>query len=81
MFEPQGCEACDGTGYHGRLGIYEVLPISPRIRDMIQARATASAVEAAALQEGMTSLFDDGLRKVAQGRTTLSEVLRATREL
>jgi general secretion pathway protein E len=81
MFEPQGCEACDGTGYHGRLGIYEVLPISPRIRDMIQARATASAIEAAALQEGMTSLFDDGLRKVAQGRTTLSEVLRATREL
>ncbi len=81
MFDAQGCGACDGTGYHGRLGIYEVLPVSPRIRDMIQTRASASEIEAAALQEGMTSLFDDGLRKVAHGHTSLAEVLRATREL
>jgi general secretion pathway protein E len=81
VFEPQGCAACNGTGYKGRLGIYEVLPVSPRIRDMIGARAPASAIEAAALEEGMTSLFDDGLRKVAQGITSLAEILRATKEV
>jgi general secretion pathway protein E len=81
VFEPRGCEACDGAGYRGRLGIYEVLPVSARIRDMIGARAQASEIEAAALAEGMTSLFDDGLRKVARGVTSLAEILRATKEV
>jgi general secretion pathway protein E len=81
LFEPQGCAACEGTGYKGRLGIYEVLPVSAPIRDMIGAHSPASEIEAAALQEGMTSLFEDGLRKVARGVTSLSEVLRATKEV
>jgi general secretion pathway protein E len=81
MFEPKGCAACEGTGYRGRLGIYEVLPVSARIRDMIAARASANDIEAVALQEGMTSLFNDGLRKVAHGMTSLAETLRATKEV
>jgi general secretion pathway protein E len=80
LFEPQGCEACGGTGYRGRLGIYEVLPVSAPIRDMIGARAPANEIETVALEGGMTSLFEDGLRKVARGVTSLAEVLRATKE-
>ncbi|WP_127077251.1 GspE/PulE family protein [Rhodomicrobium lacus] len=81
VFEPQGCELCDGTGYRGRMGIYEILPVSTRIREMIADRSQATALEAAAIKEGMTSLYDDGLRKVAEGKTSFAEVLRATKEV
>jgi general secretion pathway protein E len=81
LFEPQGCRTCDGVGYRGRLGIYEVLVVTDRISEMIAARAPASDIRAQAVAEGMTSLFDDGLRKVSHGATSMAEVLRATREV
>jgi general secretion pathway protein E len=81
LFEPQGCRACDGVGYRGRLGIYEVLVVTDRISEMIAARAPASDIRAQAVAEGMTSLFDDGLRKVSHGATSMAEVLRATQEV
>ncbi len=81
VFEPQGCRACEGAGYRGRLGIYEVLVVTDRIRDMISARAPAAGIEAQAIAEGMTTLFEDGLRKVSTGVTSMAEVLRATQEV
>ena len=81
IFEPQGCRACEGSGYRGRLGIYEVLVVSDRIREMISARAPAPEIHAQAIAEGMASLFEDGLRKVSQGVTSMAEVLRATQEV
>jgi general secretion pathway protein E len=81
VFEPQGCRACEGAGYRGRFGIYEVLVVTDRISEMISTRAPASEIRAQAIAEGMTSLFDDGLRKVSHGATSMAEVLRATREV
>jgi general secretion pathway protein E len=81
VFEPQGCRACEGSGYRGRFAIYEVLVVTDRINEMITARAPAPDIRAQAIAEGMTSLFDDGLRKVSQGATSMAEVLRATQEV
>jgi general secretion pathway protein E len=81
VFEPQGCRTCEGVGYRGRFGIYEVLVVSDRIREMISARAPVADIQAQAIAEGMTSLFEDGLRKVSHGATSMAEVLRATREV
>jgi len=81
VFEPQGCRACEGSGYRGRLGIYEVLVVNDRIREMVSARAPAPDINAQAIVEGMASLFEDGLRKVSQGVTSTAEVLRATQEV
>jgi general secretion pathway protein E len=81
VFEPQGCRACEGAGYRGRLGIYEVLVVTERIREMISARAPAPDIHAQAIADGMTSLFEDGLRKVSHGVTSIAEVLRATQEV
>jgi general secretion pathway protein E len=81
VFEPQGCHACEGAGYRGRLGIYEVLVVSERIREMIQARSPAPEIQAQAIAEGMTTLYEDGLRKASRGMTSIAEVLRATQEV
>jgi general secretion pathway protein E len=81
VFEPQGCHACEGAGYRGRLGIYEVLVVSERIREMIQARSPAPEIQAQAIAEGMTTLYEDGLRKASRGMTPIAEVLRATQEV
>jgi general secretion pathway protein E len=81
VFEPQGCRACEGAGYRGRLGIYEVLAVTDRIREMISARAPGPDIQAQAVAEGMTSLFEDGFRKVSRGLTSVAEVLRATQEV
>jgi len=73
-----GCEACRGTGYHGRAGCFELLTVDDEVRRLIQARATASEINEAAKRAGMGSLGDDGLAKVAAGQTTLEEVLRVS---
>jgi type II secretion system protein E len=76
----RGCETCAGTGYRGRTGIYELVPISNAVRELIVRRATLSEVRAVATEEGMQPLRADGFAKVAQGVTTLEEVLRVTRD-
>ena len=81
VFEPQGCRTCEGAGYRGRLGIYEVLVVTDRIREMISARTPAGGIHAQAIAEGMTTLFEDGLRKVSAGVTSMAEVFRATQEV
>jgi type IV pilus assembly protein PilB len=74
VFAAVGCRRCDGTGYRGRVGIYELLVVSHRIRDRIIRRAPADAVSAAARAEGLIPLGHDAWEKVRAGVTTLSEV-------
>jgi len=74
----KGCEACSGKGYKGRMGIFEVLPISDPIRDLIMRRATNKEMKDKAIELGMRTLREDGIEKVRRGLTTIEEVLRVT---
>jgi type IV pilus assembly protein PilB len=78
IYRGRGCRACIGTGYKGRVGLYEVMEISDRIRDLVMVGATAAEIRTKALEEGMISLRMSGLEKVKQGITTIEEVLRET---
>ncbi len=74
----KGCEKCNGSGYSGRQGLYEVMPITPELRDLILNRASTTEIRHMAVKQGMLTLRDDGIVKVAKGVTTLEEVLRET---
>jgi general secretion pathway protein E len=74
----RGCEACSGTGYKGRIGIFEVLPISGPVRELIMKRATSKELKDKATELGMRTLREDGIEKVKRGITTIDEVLRVT---
>ncbi|HYO48076.1 MAG TPA: GspE/PulE family protein, partial [Gemmatimonadota bacterium] len=74
----RGCQTCNGTGYNGRVGLYEVMEISNGIRGLIMAGATAAEILRQALEEGMLTLRMSGLEKMKCGVTTLEEVLRET---
>jgi len=76
--EGKGCVDCNNTGYKGRLGVYEVMPVSPKIRDMILDRSATSAIKKTAVTEGMLTLRMDGLLKLKNGITTAEEVLKET---
>jgi type II secretory ATPase GspE/PulE/Tfp pilus assembly ATPase PilB-like protein len=80
VWEAVGCSACSGTGYLGRVGIFELLPVTSEICKVIVQRADAGAIRSLAVQQGMRLLREDGWDKVRQGVTTLAEVLRVTRE-
>ena len=80
FYKGTGCEACENTGYSGRIGIYEVLVVSPRIREAILNRESSTVIKNIAIAEGMTTMFEDGLIKASHGKTTLSEVLRTINE-
>ena len=73
-----GCEHCRGTGYRGRVGLFELLTIDSDIRLHIQERDTASQIKQTAIQAGMTTLREDGINKVINGLTTCDEVMRVT---
>jgi type IV pilus assembly protein PilB len=75
-----GCEKCRFTGYRGRIAVGEVLVVSPAVRELIQARQPADAIRRQAVEEGMQLLRDSALAKVAEGVTTVDEVLRVARE-
>ena len=72
----EGCPNCRGEGYKGRTAIHEVLVVNRRIRQMIVEKASESEIEQAALEEGMITMFEDGVLKVIQGITSLEEVRR-----
>ena len=80
LYKGEKCEECNGTGYSGRVGIFEVLPISEKIGRLILERSPASHVEAAAVAEGMVLMMQDGYLKTLEGTTTLEEVLRVAAE-
>lgn len=74
-FKAKGCEECHQVGYKGRVGLYEILKVSHKIRELIHNRASTDAVREAAQKEGMNTLFQAGVEKVKKGLTTLEEVL------
>lgn len=76
FYQPQGCPACNNTGFRGRLAVQEVMFIGSAIRDLVTTKATAEQIESAAVEQGMISLREDGLRKVVLGLTSLEEVMR-----
>jgi type IV pilus assembly protein PilB len=73
-----GCEACNGTGYKGRAGLYEVMALSPELRRMILRGASVAELRDQAVSEGMLTLRMDGMKKIERGLTTLEEVVKET---
>ncbi|MDY6934345.1 MAG: type II secretion system ATPase GspE [Spirochaetota bacterium] len=78
LYRGKGCEKCLNTGYRGRIGIYELLPLDNDIRKMIMTHSEANSIKQLALKKGMSTLFKDGLSKVISGITTIEEVLRVS---
>lgn len=74
----KGCESCNGTGYRGRVGIYELLDIREPIRQLINERAPSVVIRQKGIELGMTTLRQDGIRNILEGHTTLEEVLKYT---
>ena len=72
----KGCPRCNQTGYRGRIGIFELLMVSPRVKNLVVERKDSKLINETAREEGMITLLEDGLQKVLQGITTLDEVLR-----
>jgi general secretion pathway protein E len=80
LYRAKGCNACNGTGYHGRIAIIEVLTMSDAIRSLVLKHADAGALRQVAREEGMLSMYEDGCLKALDGTTNIEEVLRVTQE-
>ena len=80
LFHGHGCRECQGTGYHGRIGVFEFMQVTDDIRTLILERASSRRVRAVATQQGMRSLREDGWRLLREGRTTVEEVIRVTKD-
>jgi type IV pilus assembly protein PilB len=75
-YEPVGCRRCGGSGYRGRVGLYEVMDVSPEIQKLALERRPAEEIRDVAVRQGMRRLRDDGLDKIRQGRTSIAEIAR-----
>ncbi|MDH6258177.1 GspE/PulE family protein [Bradyrhizobium sp. BR13661] len=75
---PRGCERCGGTGYRGRLGVFEVLVLTKELRELIGEKADGRHIDEMAIADGMTTMLDDGIAKCRQGLTSPEEILRVT---
>jgi general secretion pathway protein E len=78
LYKPVGCPRCADMGYRGRLAIIEFLPMTDPIRKLIMNHAEAGVIQKLAIEEGMATMYENGLVKVVEGVTTLEEVLRVT---
>jgi general secretion pathway protein E len=78
LYKPVGCEACHNTGFHGRISLFETLAMTDEVRRLVLRRAEANELHRAAITEGMTTLFEDGMAKALAGVTTVEEVLQVT---
>lgn len=76
VWKPVGCDECDGTGYRGRLGLFEILPITARLKQQILEDPSEELLWQTARREGLKTLLDDGIAKVERGLTSVDEVLR-----
>jgi len=76
--EGRGCVDCNNTGYRGRQGVYEVMPMTPAIRELVLERASAAEIKKMAIEQGMLTLRRDALEKLKRGLTTVEEVLKET---
>ncbi len=80
LYYGKGCPNCGGSGYRGRIGLFEILKCTAEIQALITRRASADQIKEEAIKQKMTTLMEDGFRKVEGGQTTIEEVLRVTRE-
>ena len=80
VYEPVGCQRCAGTGYFDRIGIYEIMEITPRMRTMISHRCDTGALRETAIAEGMHTLRESARRLVLEGTTSISEMQRISVE-
>ena len=78
LYKGNGCSQCQGTGYKGRIGIYEILEVNGEIRDLIGARLSVERMRNITKPLGMISMFKDGLEKAFAGITTVDEIMRVT---
>ncbi|MBI4915442.1 MAG: type IV-A pilus assembly ATPase PilB [Acidobacteria bacterium] len=78
LFQGRGCEKCSGTGYKGRVGLFEVMEITEDVRELVLSGATAVELRRKAIEEGMVTLRQSGLHKIREGVTTAEEVVRET---
>lgn len=78
FYRGRGCDRCYGTGYRGRIAIFEILPVTPSIASLISKRADSQTIQNKAREEGMTTMMQDGLQKAAKGITTVEEVVRVS---
>jgi general secretion pathway protein E len=78
IFEPGKCERCGGTGYRGRVGVFEVLQVTEEVRHLINVQTDSGSLDKAAMQAGMTTMVEDGLAKCRAGVTSPAEILRVT---
>ena len=78
LYSPCGCERCGGSGYRGRLGVFEVLELDNELRSLIGERTDGHKIDQAAINAGMTTMLDDGIAKCRAGLTSPAEILRVT---
>jgi type IV pilus assembly protein PilB len=76
VYKAVGCKKCGGTGYRGRVGVHEVLMMTPEISHLCVEEATAEAIRDVAIEQGMLTLRQDGLEKVRMGQTSIEEIVR-----
>ena len=79
FYRPKGCEACNNTGYKGRIGSHEILTMNDAIKELVLKRASSEEIREAAIDNGMISIYKDALEKISQGITSLEEVSRVVR--
>ncbi len=80
IYEAGGCAACNGTGYRGRIGVYEIMPVTPAIRRIVSSGGNADEIQKVALEEGLTTLRMGAAKLVLKGITTINEVERIATE-
>ena len=78
IFEPCGCEECDHTGFKGRIGVYEIMEITPKLKPFISRKASAEEIKEVALSEGMNTLRMSATKLVFEGITSISEMIRVS---
>ena len=79
-YRAKGCSSCNRNGYRGRMGVYELLPVDEDVRQLVLKNVDSGTIKKKAMEKGMLTLLDDAALKVAQGLTTIAEVLSVTQE-
>jgi len=80
VYKGKGCSLCNNTGYKGRVGLYEVMPMKEEVKELVLSRASTSEIKKEAIRLGMKTLRQSGIAKIKEGMTTIEEVLRSTME-
>jgi type IV pilus assembly protein PilB len=81
IYEPGGCSMCADTGYYGRIGVYEILNVTPEIKRLIASRATTEEIKNEAVRQGMNTLHMAAAQYVLEGMTTVTEMIKISTEL